>query len=132
MPFEVQSICPLIQVFDMNTSLKFYCDLLGFTIHASTGETDDPGWAWLKWNDIHLMLNTAYETPDRPLKPDPTRMAAHGDTTLYFACPNVDEAYNYLRSKGSDISLPIVTSYGMKQLYLHDPDGYNLCFQWTA
>ena len=20
----------------------------------------------------------------------------------------------------------------MKQLYLHDPDGYNLCFQWPA
>ena len=27
---------------------------------------------------------------------------------------------------------PIDTSYGMKQLYLKDPDGYELCFQWRA
>ena len=22
--------------------------------------------------------------------------------------------------------------FGMKQLYVNDPDGYNLCFQWPA
>ena len=27
---------------------------------------------------------------------------------------------------------PRVAPYGMKQLYLSDPDGYNLCFQWRA
>ncbi|RPI64388.1 MAG: hypothetical protein EHM50_00735 [Lysobacterales bacterium] len=25
-----------------------------------------------------------------------------------------------------------VAPYGMKQLYVLDPDGYNLCFQWEA
>ena len=25
-----------------------------------------------------------------------------------------------------------IAPYGMKQLYLLDPDGYNLCFQWQA
>jgi len=28
--------------------------------------------------------------------------------------------------------LPSVAPYGMKQLYLQDPDRYELCFQWKA
>jgi hypothetical protein len=25
-----------------------------------------------------------------------------------------------------------VAPYGMKQMYLHDPDGFGLCFQWKV
>ncbi|HUP49498.1 MAG TPA: transposase [Thermoanaerobaculia bacterium] len=35
-------------------------------------------------------------------------------------------------AKGLPVEAPMVTHYGMKQLYLRDPDGYNLCFQWPA
>lgn len=79
------------------------------------------------------MLNTAYEFDDeRPVPPDAARQRAHDDTCLYFGCPDVDAAYEELAGKGLQVNRPIVTGYGMKQLYLHDPDGYNLCFQWTA
>lgn len=27
---------------------------------------------------------------------------------------------------------PKVTPYGMKQLWFTDPDGYGICFQWSA
>lgn len=119
---EIQGLCPLIQVFDMKTSLSFYCEILEFKIHQSAGEKDGLGWAWLKWNNAQ----------HRPEKPDDARIAAHDDTTLYFGCPDVDQAYQTLLSKGLKLSQPIITSYGMKQLYFHDPDGYNLCFQWSA
>ena len=78
------------------------------------------------------MLNTAYESDTRPPAPDPSRVAAHNDTALYFGCPDVDAAYAYLRSRGVATQEPQVAHYGMKQLYLSDPDGYNLCFQWRA
>jgi hypothetical protein len=48
---EVQYLCPLIQVFDMNVSLKFYCEVLGFVIHQSAGEEDKLDCVWLKWNN---------------------------------------------------------------------------------
>jgi glyoxylase I family protein len=44
----------------------------------------------------------------------------------------VDGAYRQLRAKGLDLKEPKVAPYGMKQLYLTDPDGYGLCFQWKA
>jgi hypothetical protein len=31
-----------------------------------------------------------------------------------------------------NVKEPKVAPYGMKQLYVRDPDGYNLCFQWPA
>jgi uncharacterized glyoxalase superfamily protein PhnB len=60
---------------------------------------------------------------------DPARTMSHDDTTLYFGCPDVDAAYRHLRSHGLDVDVPKVSPYGMKQLYVKDPDGYNLCFQ---
>ena len=33
---------------------------------------------------------------------------------------------------GIDVTPPRVAPYGMKQLYVSDPDGYLLCFQWQA
>ncbi len=114
----------------MNVSLKFYCEVLGFNIHQSAGKEDNLDWVWLKWNNADLMLNTAYETPYRPERPESTRVAAHDDTILYFGCSDVDEAYKIFLSKGLTLNPPTIAPYGMKQIYLHDPDGYGLCFQW--
>jgi catechol 2,3-dioxygenase-like lactoylglutathione lyase family enzyme len=124
---DLRGMTPLIQVFDLPASLAFYCDILGFSVVQSTS-----GWAWLKRDDIELMLNTAYEDDVRPPDPDPRRVAAHDDTALYFACPDVDGMYVYLWERGVATREPRVAAYGMKQLYLSDPDGYNLCFQWPA
>ena len=68
----------------------------------------------------------------RPPVPDLARVAAHDDTIIYFGCPDVDAAYAHLRTKGLDVKEPHIAPYGMKQLYLHDPDGYGLCFQWPT
>ena len=35
MPLDIRSLCPLLAMYDMPTSLRFYRDLLGFEIHSS-------------------------------------------------------------------------------------------------
>lgn len=137
MPVQFQSLCPLLEVFDMPASLAFYRDALGMTIIEAAPPpnkvTDDEfGWVWLQRDSTSLMLNSMYEMPaDRPPSADPARVAAHRDTTLYFGCPDVDGMYVHLRAKGITPEPPQVASYGMKQLYLTDPDGFNVCFQWS-
>jgi len=134
MPIDMEGLCPLIQVFDMTTSIRFYRDVLGFEVFSSSPprSTDDCDWVWLKSNGTELMLNTAYEFDSRPPAPDPARLAAHDDTCLYIGCPDVDAAYRHLRDLGIDVKEPKIAPYGMKQIYLHDPDGFNICFQWKA
>ena len=77
-------------------------------------------------------METAYDDGERPDTPDLTRIAAHRDTCIYFGCPDVEAAYEHVRSQGIECDPPSVAPYGMKQLYLLDPDGYNLCFQWPS
>jgi glyoxylase I family protein len=124
---EFRGMTPLLQVFDLPTSLAFYRDVLGFAVKQSTS-----GWAWLERDGIELMLNTAYESDARPPAPDPRRVAAHEDTSLYFSTPDVDGTYAYLRSRGVAAQEPRIAPYGMKQLHLSDPDGYLLCFQYPV
>jgi catechol 2,3-dioxygenase-like lactoylglutathione lyase family enzyme len=133
MAIELRGLTPLLQVYDMPRSIRFYRDLLGFEIIANSpplGE-DFFHWAWLRLGEAELMLNTAYED-SRPPSPDSRRVAAHRDTGLFFGCPDVDAAYEHLRSKGLEVKPPKVAPYGMKQLSFSDPDGYELCFQWPA
>ena len=132
MAIDIQGMAPLLQVFDMPTAIRFYRDILNFEVAGKSGPGEDVDWALLRRNDIQLMLNTAYESHERPPAPDPARVAAHDDAALYFSCPNLDEAYAHLRTHGLDVKPPETRPYGMRQVYVSDPDGYNLCFQWPA
>jgi catechol 2,3-dioxygenase-like lactoylglutathione lyase family enzyme len=133
MAIEVRGLAPLLQVFDMPTSITFYCDVLGFRIVGDDGKAvPHNDWVLLELDGTQVMLNTAYEAEARPSAPDQMRIAAHEDTCIYFGCPDVDAAYKYLREKGVKLNPPKVAPYGMKQLYLKDPDGFGLCFQWRA
>jgi len=128
MAFKIQGMAPLLQVFDMPTSISFYRDTIGFEVVDPTH--DDVDWALLRFNDVELMLNTAYEKHARPAVRDPSRIATHADTSIYFGCPDIDSAYLVLREKGVTLDQPIITSYGWKAIYVNDPDNYCLCFHW--
>ncbi len=133
---EITDLCPLLQVFDMLESVRFYCTHLGFTIDAQSPAIETPyphfNWALLKRGAVQLMLNTAYEGGDRPASRDAARIAAHADTILYFGCPDVDGAYRQLKDAGLALDPPVVAPYGMKQLTFPDPDGYAICLQWRV
>ncbi len=137
MAIEVGGMAPLIQVHDMNEALAFYQGALGFELVQSSDEVDAPEgryfhWCWLKLGGAHLMLNTAFDEGERPLERDPVRQAAHRDTGLFFDCPDPDAAAARLRAHGIACDGPRDASYGMRQLYVTDPDGYELCFQTAA
>jgi uncharacterized glyoxalase superfamily protein PhnB len=128
----IHGLAPLLQIFDMPASIRFYRDVLGFEVVQTSEPGDHFDWALLRLNDAQLMLNTAYEAHARPPAPNPERIACHGDTTIYFSCPDVDAAYTHIRARGLDVSPPITTHYGFKALSLTDPDGYGVCFHWPA
>ena len=133
MAVDIRHMTPLLEVFDMPTSIAFYCNVLGFKVVMDDGKpVPNNDWVCLELNGVHVMLNTAYEREHRPPAPDPRRTATHHDTCLYFGCPDPDAAYEYLRAKGVKLKPPQTAFYGMRQLYLTDPDNYNLCFQWRA
>jgi len=132
---DVRGHAPLLWVYDMPTSVRFYRDLLGFKIVATSAALGEDyyHWALLRLGAAELMLNTAFEVnEDRPSKPDLGPTDGYRDIWLYFSCKDVDAAYEVLRGKGVEANAPVITGYGMKQMHFRDPDGYRLCFQWAA
>jgi glyoxylase I family protein len=127
MAISIEGLTPLLQVFDLPTSLSFYRDAFGLKV---VGETED--WAWLQGEGVELMLNTLYERDERPPEPDPKRKAIHRDVILFFGSPDVESVYEHLKAMGLEVTPPKVAPYGMKQITLHDPDGYEICVQWPA
>ena len=137
MTIQASRLTPMIQVFDMPESIRFYCETLGFEIASASPEVDAPEgryfhWAWLRLDEANLMLNTAYDEGERPETREIGRVDAHRDIGLFIACPDVDAVYAHLTAQGLVVSPPRVAPYGMKQLYLTDPDGFVLCFQQPA
>lgn len=98
MAIKIRGQCPLLQVFDMSKSIKFYCDLLGFNIVMTSRPGPQFDWALLRREGAELMLNTAYESDKRPATRDPRWVAAHEDTSIYFGCPNVEGAFQHFNS----------------------------------
>lgn len=135
MALDARGLTPLLFVYDMPTSVRFYRDLLGFEVAMSSPPVDEVmfHWCMLRLGGAELMLNTEYEfNSERPTQRPPLFTEAHSKTCLYIGCPDVDKAYEELKDKIATIKKPVIASYGMKQMYLNDPDGYSLCFQWPV
>ncbi len=124
---SIQGMAPLLLVFDMPSSIRFYCDLLGFEVVKSSGEGNDVEWVLLKLADTALILSAAYEKHERPAEPAPIRKAGHADVTLYFRCFSVEDAYTFLQHKGVRLKKPFLTKFGWRALDVIDPDGYGIC-----
>jgi glyoxylase I family protein len=132
MAVRIQGMTPLLQAFDMPTSLKFYCDVLGFEIVQTDTKTAAPhhNWVWLRLNDTDPRTNTT-SARRRPTRAG-SRATATSHGSLFFGAPDMDAIYAHLRGNGIEVKEPTVAPYGMKQLYVRDPDGFDLCFQWKA
>jgi catechol 2,3-dioxygenase-like lactoylglutathione lyase family enzyme len=129
MNIDFRSLVPLLQVFDMPQSLKFYRDVLGFEVDDDSGEGDQSDWISLLRKGVYLMLNAAFESDQRPDRPDTSRWKGHADVGLFFFCKDLDGLYEQLKAQNVRLAPPVIRDYGMRQLYVQDPDGYTLCFQ---
>ena len=131
MAFSPLGLTPLIGVFDMPTSLAFYRDLLGFTVVSASPEVETaegrfPHWMWLRFGEAEIMLNTQYDSNERPKQPPEKRPK---DTVFYINCSDVELAYRELTGRGLKAEHPKVAPYGLKLFSAEDPDGYTIVFQ---
>lgn len=131
---EIRNVCTLLSVFDMPKAVWFYCDVLGFTIenrsptYAVESGVELFHWCMLRAGNARLMLNTAYED-ERPAEPPP-RAEDLFAAWLFFACPNLDEAYQRLKAASVDCKPPQIAPYGFRTVSCRDPDGHGITLQW--
>jgi uncharacterized glyoxalase superfamily protein PhnB len=124
---NVKSVVPLLAAVDMRKSVAWYRDILGFEVESTWEPEGVLHWAMLRLGGAWLMLNSKFEDAEQSAAYKP--IAKEEDVILYFSCGDADEAYRDLLAKGCAIKEPVTTFYGSRQLFITDPDGFQLCFQ---
>jgi len=120
----IDRLIPLLNVESVIRSIAFYRDHLGFEVLHEWEDGGRVRWAWLEHGGVKLMLNEPDEAPSRARR----KRGPYSDAVFYFHVPDVDALHE--RLKAADLALGELKdeSYGFREFYLRDPDGYELGF----
>ena len=106
-----------LEVNNLQDSVAFYCETLGFELQTLT-EQAEPPMATLSAGRLRVMLAEQLLT-----------MARRGrGVHLFFGVTDVDEYYEQLQARGLDVAAPRDEGWGGRFVTLEDPDHYRLFF----
>jgi lactoylglutathione lyase len=118
----VRDLHPLLLVANMERSLAFYRDKLGFRLVHSWSPEGRIAWCHVERGGAGLMLQQACEEDGDP-------QGWGRGIVFYFQADDADALHAEFTANGLTLAPPAIAFYGMKQVFLRDPDGYELCFQ---
>ena len=122
---EVDRVVPFFAVKEMQKSLAFYLDGLGFEMEGKWVDEGVIRWCNLQMGNAELMLQE-FRTEGHDSRQFSENKGE--GVSLFFFCDNAVAYYRDVRSRGVDASEPQVGN-GMWVTSMADPDGYNLYFQ---
>ena len=113
---QLMSVLPVLRVTDLENSIAFYGQLLGFEIVWRAPNEGGGENCMLRSGDVDLLITTGLHLGDTP--------AFTG--TLYFAARGVDELFEAIK-ESVEIAWPLAEmDYGGREFGFRDPDGYLL------
>jgi lactoylglutathione lyase len=121
-PQNIRLAVPFFMVADMEASLRFYRDGLGFKLTNEWTPRGKIEWCWLQRDAVSIMLQEPRNRNADQLAPP------GGGVTISYQCADALALYQEFKGKGLSISEPFVGN-GMWVVGLKDPDGYRLEFE---
>ena len=123
---QFKKLTPNLLVANVERSLAFYVDTLGFTRGMTVPDASPFVFAAVTSGDVEIFLNDAAtavkEYPAFAGKP----IGATG--TMFIELEGVDALHERIKSSVT-ITMPLVTQfYGMREFAILDPDGYVITF----
>jgi lactoylglutathione lyase len=119
----ITSCTPLLNVADVEASLGFWRDLIGFAVTYRYEADGRLMFASLQSGEVRLMVNGRGGDPAaRRARPHYT------EAVLSFGVPSVHHFVDELRAKGFAAPDPEAESYGLDEVIVRDPDGYEIAF----
>ncbi len=122
-----ESLTPNIMVADVARSLKFYHNILGFSIFTTLPSGDPPyDWAMVGRDGALLMLQSqASLAEELPLF---TQSEPGGALTFFIKVDDAEGLFASIRKQVRTIKAPYTSFYNMREFVIEDPDGYFLTF----
>jgi lactoylglutathione lyase len=122
---NVKQAVPFFNVTDIEASLHFYVDGLGFVVANRWVPEGRVRWCWLQLGDAALMLQEYWRDGRRAGAPE--GQLGQG-VSICFMCADALAIYNDLTSRGIAATRPFVGN-SLWVTSVRDPDGYRLDFE---
>ena len=124
---NVEQAIPFFRVTNMETSLRFYVEGLGFAMTKKWIPDGDGKirWCWLQHGNAAIMLQEYRKEGPNSWVPDGKLGVG---VSICFQCKDALALYKDFRSRKIDAKRPFVGN-AMWVTSVQDPDGYNLEFE---
>jgi lactoylglutathione lyase len=122
---NVEQAVPFFMVSNMEASLRFYVDGLGFEITYRWVDEGKLRWCWLKLGGAAVMLQEARRAGHDSWVPEGKVGVG---VSIYFICKDALAIYREIMARGIQAKRPFVGN-AMWVTQVSDPDGYNLLFE---
>lgn len=124
---KLNSLTPNLMVNDVEETVEYYTDVLGFTLLMTVPETGKLDWAMVKRNDVVLMFQTK-----KSLTSGIPRMAGEkpgGGLTFFIKVDRITEIHEELFNNEVEIISDLEsTIYNTIEFSVVDVNGYVLTF----
>ena len=107
---QVSCIDPILSVSDMQRSLRFYVDLLGF----KNAEWGDDDFTCVSRDGCNILLSKGHQ--------------GHPGTWIYIAIDSARDAFASLSARGATIQMELTKQAWALEFNVEDPDGHVLRF----
>jgi len=126
MPHQLTKLTPNLVVSDVERSVTFYRDALGFVVETTVPDEAPYVFAIVRSGPVEVFLNAPEpaiaEYPafrDRPIG---------GTLTLFIDVKGIEQSYDELKDR-VPVVMPLETKwYGVTEFAIADPDGYLITF----
>src|SRR5579875_3847603 len=120
----ISEVVPFLRVTDMQRSLPYYLDGLGFSMANKWIHEGKLRWCWLTKGHAALMLQEFWKEGHHAGRPEGKLGIG---VSLVFSCDDALAMYRDFRSREIEASEPFVGN-GLWNFSVSDPDGYRLEF----
>lgn len=122
-PTKLNDLVPMLLCDDVQESLAFYTEVLGFEAVTRMDDIGMSGWASIRNGKVQLMLASPAQVP-APVKVE----GNYPQLIFYFYPDDVVALRESIKAKGYAVSDVRVAFYGMKEFDMSDPSGHVLWF----
>jgi catechol 2,3-dioxygenase-like lactoylglutathione lyase family enzyme len=126
MPHHLKKLTPNLIVADVERSIAFYRDRLGFTVESTVPDASPYVFAIVKSGAVEIFLNS----PGQALEEYPAHKGRPigGTLTLFIEVGDIQTSYDELKDR-VQVVMPLEKKwYGTTEFAFLDPDGYIITF----
>lgn len=126
---KLESLTPNIMVKDVNITLGYYIDKLGFKLIDTNPEKGVYEWGYVMLDNVGLMFQEEKSLKNEYKEIEP--MHVGGALTFYIRVKNIQDYYSKISDKVTVIKPINKTFYGTNEFAIMDINGFVLTFSET-